>query len=198
MMRSEEETSTSQVRRRRASSRESPTASSLVASMSMEELRSFCRVLDDISLELSDEPAFSTVGEVDNVFYFTREQFVVGLRFPVWSLLKQFLHVTRAPPTLIHPNVFRILMGCSVLNFLYQLDILLVEICFIYMLKLGIGGRLSMSAHSSRLQFVIGLPNSPNTEVKGVVLVRGLWYETLSSQGLPFDVNQSFVFPSLS
>ena len=51
-------------------------------------------------------------------------------------------------------------MGCSVLNLLYQLDISLVEICFINSLKLGVGGCLSMSAHSSRLQFVIGLPDS--------------------------------------
>ena len=41
--------------------------------MSMEELRSFYRVLDDISLELSDGPTFSTVGEADNVVYFTME-----------------------------------------------------------------------------------------------------------------------------
>ena len=65
---------------------------------------------------------------------------VVGLRFPISLLVKQFLHFTWAPPALIHPNVFRILMGCSVLNFLYQMEISLVEICFIYTLKLGIGG----------------------------------------------------------
>ena len=64
-------------------------------------------------------------------------------------------------------------MGCSVLNFLYQLNILLVEICFIYTLKLGIGDWLSMSTHSPRLQFVTGLLDSPKTKVKGVVLVRG-------------------------
>ena len=119
MARSQEETSTSQVERRRGPSRESPAASNLVASMSVEELRSFCQVLDDISLELSDGPAFSTIGEADNAVYFTQEQFAAGLRFPVSSLVKQFLHVTRAPPALIHPNVFRILMGCNVLNFLY-------------------------------------------------------------------------------
>ena len=89
-------------------------------------------------------------------------------------------------------------MGCSVLNFLYQLDISLVEICFIYTLKLGTGGRLSMSAHSPQLQFVIELLDSPKTEAKGVVLVRGPWYETLDSLGLPFYVNQSLVFPVLS
>ena len=99
------------------------------------------------------------------------------------------MHFTKAPPALIHPNVFRILIGCSVLNFLYQLDISLVEICFIYTLKLGIGGRLSMSAHSPWLQFVTGLLISPKTEAKGVVLVKGLWYETLGSLRLPFDMN---------
>ena len=41
MMRGQEKTSTSQVGRRNGSSRESPTTSSLVSSMSMEELRSF-------------------------------------------------------------------------------------------------------------------------------------------------------------
>ena len=89
-------------------------------------------------------------------------------------------------------------MGWSVLNFLYQLDILLLDIYLIYTLKLGTGGQLSMSAHSPRLQFVIGLPDSPKKKAKGVILVRGPWYETPNSLGLPFDVNQSLVFPGLS
>ena len=55
-----------------------------------------------------------------------------------------------------------------------------------------------MSTHSPRLKFVTELPDSPKTEAKGVVLVRGPWYETPSSLGLPFDVNQSLVFPGLS
>ena len=106
MTRDQDETFTSQVGRKRGSNRESPTVSSFVASMSMEELRSFYRVLDDISLELSDIPTFSTVGEADNAVYITREQFATGLRFLISSLVKQFLHVTRAPHALIHPNVF--------------------------------------------------------------------------------------------
>ena len=112
----------------------------------MEELRSYCRIPNDIDFELSDGPAKSTIDEEDSVVYFTREQLVNGLRFPISSLVKQFLHFSRAPPALIHPNVIRILTGCSVLNLLYQLDILLVEVCFIYTLKLGHGGQLSMSA----------------------------------------------------
>ena len=93
---------------------------------------------------------------------------------------------------------FRILMGCSVPNFLYQLDISLVEIFFIYTLKVGTGGWLSMLAYSPRLQFVIGLPDYLKTEMKGIVVVRALWYETPGSLGLPFYVNQSLMFPGLS
>ena len=88
-------------------------------------------------------------------------------------------------------------MGCSVLNFLYQLDVSLVEVCFIYTLKFRIGGRLSISAHSPQLQFVIGLPISPKIEAKGVVLVKGPWFETPGSR-IPFDLNQSLMFLGLS
>ena len=107
--------------------------------MSVEELRLYNQIPAEISLEMSDGASTSNFGEVDNVVYFTWEQFVVVLRLTVPSLVKQFLHFTRAPPALIHPNAFWILMGCSVLNSLYQLDISLVEICFIYTLKLGTG-----------------------------------------------------------
>ena len=94
MARGQEETSTSQVGRRRGPSQEPLTVSSLVASMSVEELRSFYRVPDGISLEFSDIRAFLTVGEADNAVYFTREQFVARLGFPVSFLVKQFLHFT--------------------------------------------------------------------------------------------------------
>ena len=39
-----------------------------------------------------------------------------------------------------------------------------------------------------------GLPDSPKMEANGVVLVRGLWDETLGSPGLLFDVNRSQFF----
>ena len=141
MARSQEEPSTNQVGHRRLALRESPTASSLVAAMPIEELRSFCQVLADISLKLLDGSTVSIVGWENNSVYFTWEQFTTGLRFPISLLVKQFLHFTRAPLALIHPKVFRILMGCSVLNSLYQLDISLVEI----------GDHLYMSVHSPRL-----------------------------------------------
>ena len=54
-----------------------------------------------------------------------------------------------------------------------------------------------MLAHSPWLLFVIGFPNSPKIEAKWFVLVEGLWYETLGSPGLPFDLNQSLTFLGL-
>ena len=92
--------------------------SSLVAAMSVEELRSFRQVPFVINLEVLDNTTTPTIGGADNAVYFTWEQFAVGLCFPIPYLVKQFLHFTRAPLALIHPNFFRILMSCSVLNFL--------------------------------------------------------------------------------
>ena len=146
MTRGQEETSTSQAGRRRGPSQNTPSASILISSLSMEELRSYCQIPNIINFELPDGPAESIINEEDSVMYFTREQFAVGLHFPILYMVKQFLHFSRVSPALIHPNVIRILTGCSVLNLLYQLDISLVEICFIYTLKLGHGGRLSMLA----------------------------------------------------
>ena len=73
MVRGQEETSTSWAGCMRGTPRESPTARSLVATMSVKELRSFCQVPDNISLELSDEAAVSTIGWADNTIYFTQE-----------------------------------------------------------------------------------------------------------------------------
>ena len=119
--------------------------------MSMEDLRSYYQIHDSIRLELSNDPTASTVGEADGDVYCTREQFTARLRFPMSSLVNQFLHVSWAPPALIHSNSIRILMGYSVLNLFYRLDISLVEICIVYMPKLGTGGKLLMSTHNPKL-----------------------------------------------
>ena len=147
----------------------------------MEELRAYFEIPDDIDVVLSKGLAENTVGEEYNAVFFTRGQLASGLHFPMLSLVKQFLHFTRAPPALIHPNVIRILTGCCVLNLLYQLDLSLVEVCFAYTLRVAQGGQMSMSAQSPWLQFIKGLPNSPKIEAKGVILVRGPWDETPGS-----------------
>ena len=156
-------------------------ASHIVSSLTMEELRTYCETPDDIDLKLMDKPDESTLGGEHNAVFFTREQLAAGLHFPVSALVKQFLHFTMASSGLIHPNKIWILTRCSVLNFLYQLDLSLVEICFAHSLTLRRGGQMSMSILDSQLQFMNRLPDSPKTEAKGVILVRGPWDETLGS-----------------
>ena len=134
------------VGRRRGPSRDTPSSSNIISSLSMEKLRSYCQIPDNIDIEFPDGRAKSTINEGDGAVYFTREQLAVGLHFPMSSLIKHFLHYFGAPPTLIHPNIIRILVECSVLNLRHQLDISLVEVYFIYTLKLAHSGQLSLSA----------------------------------------------------
>ncbi|KAL6335989.1 hypothetical protein AAG906_003616 [Vitis piasezkii] len=62
-------------------------------------------------------------------------QFATGLRLPLLYLFKQFFHFTQIPLALLHPNVVRVLMGCSILNMLFQLDLSLLEVLFVYTMK---------------------------------------------------------------
>ena len=112
----------------------------------MEELRSCCHINDNIDFELPDGPTGSTIDMEDGAVYFTREQLAAGLCFLVSSLVKQFLHFFEVPLALVHLNIIRILIECCVLNLLYQLDISLVEVLFIYTLKLAHGGHLFLLA----------------------------------------------------
>ena len=171
MARGQEETSTSGHPGGRL--RATPSASSIISSLKKEDLMAYCEVPDNIDLQLMDRTDESTLGGEHNGVFFTREHLTAELRFPLPALVKQFLHFTRAPPALIHPNVIRILIGCCVLNHLYQLDLSLVELCIIYFLRIGQNGRMSMSVLNPRLQVVNGLPNSPKTKAKGILLVRG-------------------------
>ena len=88
MTRGHKEVSTSQVRRMRDTPRETPTASSLVVAMFVEELRLYNQIPARISLETSEGAATSTFWEAYNAIYFIREQFVTGLHLLVSSLVK--------------------------------------------------------------------------------------------------------------
>ena len=152
MARGREETSTSG--RLGGRPRAKPSASNVIASLTMEELKVYCEVPDNIDLRLMERADDSTPGGEHNGVLFTREHLATGLRFPIPAIVKQFLHFTRAPPALIHPNVIIILIGSCVLNHLYQLDLTLMELFIIYFLNVGSGGRMSMSVLNPRLQIV--------------------------------------------
>ena len=120
MVRGREETSTSG--RLGGRPRAKPSASNVIASMMMEELKVYCKVPDSIDLRLMERADESTLGGEHNGVFFTREHRAAGLRFPMPAIVKQFLQFTREPPALIHPKVIRILIGCCVLNHLYHLS----------------------------------------------------------------------------
>ena len=141
-------------------------------------MREFCErfcISNDVSVHLVDREAVSTEKSVDNAIYFTKEQFNVGLRFPLTSLFKEFLYVTWIPLAYIHPNMVRVLMGCSILSMLFNLDLSLLEVLFIYSIKKLKNDIHSFVACLPSLQLVTSLPDSTKGAARGHVLVKGLW-----------------------
>ena len=78
-------------------------------------------------------------------------------------------------PTFIHLNAVRVLMGCSILDMLFQLDLSLLEVMFVYTIKMSWIKNFSFSTHIPSLQLVTGLPNSCKDWANGHVLVFGPW-----------------------
>ena len=144
---------------------------------------------------LMDGEVTTTEKSEDNAIFFTKEQFNAGLRFPLPSLFKEFLHFTQIPPAYIHPNVVRVLMGCSILSMLFNLDLSLLEVLFVYSLKKGKNDIFSMFAQLPSLQLVTELPDSTKKGAKGHVLVWGAWARLLEHPKRPFSPNRSLVLP---
>ena len=118
MVRVWEETSTSG--RPGGRPRATPSTSSVLASLTIEKLKVYCEVPDNIDLQLMERADESTLGGEHNSVFFSQEHLPVGLRFPVPAIVKQFLHFTRAPLALIHPSVCFDIRLCLVSCFLLQ------------------------------------------------------------------------------
>lgn len=139
----------------------------------------FC-VLYGIAIRLIDDGPVSTENESFNATIFNKEQFNVELHFPLPSLFKQFLHFTKIPPTFLHPNAIKVLMRCNILNMFFHLDLSLLEILFIYTVKMSEKEIFSLSAHIPSLQLVIELPDSTKGAAKGHVVVLSPWAAHMS------------------
>ena len=68
----------------------------------------------------------------------------------------------------------RVLMGCSILAMLFNLDLTLLEVLFIYSIKKVKNDIFSFVASLPSLQLVTSLPDSTKGAAKGHVLVKGL------------------------
>ena len=109
-----------------------------VDKLSVKEFREHFCIPNGVLVEFMDEEeVVSTEKDEGRVITFSKEQFNAGLRFPLPVLFKEFLHFTQIPPAFIHPNIVRVLMGCSILNMLFNLDLSLLEVLFVYSLKKG-------------------------------------------------------------
>lgn len=112
-----------------------------------QEFRVRFGVPNGVSLQLLEGDVVSTAKSGDNSICFTKEQFNAGLRLPLPSLFKQFLHYTKIPPTLIHPNAVRVLMGCNILDMLFNLGLSLLEVLFVYSIKKAKNNIFSLAAN---------------------------------------------------
>lgn len=134
----------------------------------------FC-IPNGISIHFVDEDPTSIENEALSAIFFNKEMFNVGLCLILPSLFKQFLYYTKIPPVFIHPNIVHVLMGCNIVDMFFHLDLSLLEVFFVYTIKLSKKVIFSMSAHIPSLQLVTGLPDLNKSEAKGHVLVQGPW-----------------------
>ncbi|RVX18015.1 hypothetical protein CK203_004143 [Vitis vinifera] len=142
--------------------------------LSVKEFRDRFCIPNGVIVEfLNGEDVVSTEKVEGRAITFSKEQFNAGLRFPLPALLKEFFHFSQIPPAFIHPNIVQVLMGCSIINMLFNLDLTLLEVPFVYSLKKGKNDIFSLSAHLPSLQLVTELPDSAKGEAKGYVVVRG-------------------------
>ena len=145
---------------------------------------------------LNDEEVLVPTEKVEkDTIIFSKEQFNAGLQFPLPALFKEFLHFTQIPPTFIHPNIVLVLIGCSIINMLFNLDLTLLEVLFVYSLKNGKNNIFGMSTHLPSLQLVTELPDSTKRGATRHVVVRGAWAGLLEHPTRPFSPNYSLVVP---
>ena len=181
-----------------SSARVSEAGEKAIDKLDVKEFRERFCIPNDLSIDLvNEEAAMPTEKGEENVILFTKEQFNAGLRFPLPALFKEFLHFSQIPPIFIHPNVVRVLMGCSIINMLYSLDLTLLEVFFIYSLKKAKNDIFSVSAHLPSLQVVPELPDSTKGGAKGLVAVRGGGAGLSERASRPFSPNYTLKIPGI-
>ena len=88
-------------------------------------------------------------------------------------------------------------MGCNVLDTLYQLNLSLLEVLFVYTIKMSPKERFSLSTYISSLQFIIGLPYSSKSWGNWHILVSGPWSGSTEGPNKLFKPMRSLEIPSI-
>ena len=128
---------------------------------------------------------------------FTNEQFVTELYFSISYFLKLFMHFFKILPAYIYLNIIWILMGYKSLNVLYQLDLSILEILFVYTIKMSPIERFSLSTHTLSPRFIMSLPDSKKWHTKGHVLVSIPWSGSMEGLDQLFKLNHSLDLSSI-
>ena len=169
-----------------------------VDKLNVREFRERFCIPNCVFVELTDGEAVSIEKTEDNAICFTKEQFNARLRFPLPSLFKEFLHFTQIPPAYIHPNMVQVLMGCSILSMLFNLDLSLLEVLFINSIKKLKNDIHSFVACLPSLQMMTSLPDSTKGAARGHVLVKGLWAGLSVHPDRQFAPNHSLKVPGMN
>lgn len=149
----------------------------------------------DIQLLHSTTP-FPTDAHKKHSMCFTEEQFHVGLCLPLPSLVRVFLHYTQILPLSVHLNSICILMGCCVLHRLFNLELFLLEILFIYIIKLNKWRKFIISAYIRQLQLITNLPDSrKGWAIRHVIVSREWKFSTPDVRGL-YPLNHTLKLPN--
>ena len=88
-------------------------------------------------------------------------------------------------------------MGCSILNMLYHLDLSLLEVLFVYTVKMSQKEVFGLSSHIPSLQLVTGLPDSTKGTTKGHVVVSSPWAGSYEHPAHAFEPRRSLGIPYL-
>lgn len=105
--------------------------------LSEQEFRASFHIPNSVSILLVNNEPLTSEKQSHNATYFSKKQLNAGLYFSIPYFLKKFLHFTKIPLAFLHPNVIRVLMGCNILDMLYQLDLSLPEVLFVYIVKMS-------------------------------------------------------------
>ena len=144
-------------------------------SQAMAVFRRHYGVLDDVHLEYRFWENALT-GEPGDLILPLVAIIEGGVRFPIDTLLADFLDYFHLRPSQISPNIFRIVMGVVELNRRLGLNLTVHDIIATYSLRTTQHEAFSLRPRDVNNTLVNSLPDTNKEMTDDFLLVRGNWY----------------------